>query len=45
MTPTRELQILASTHGNQSGVIGSAAMILDHVFSAQAVDATVETNA
>src|SRR6478609_10504021 len=28
---TRELQILPSTHGDQSGVIGSAAMILDHV--------------
>jgi len=32
---TRELQILPSTHGDQSGVIGSAAMILDHVLSAR----------
>ena len=38
---TRELQILPSTHGDQSGVIGSAAMILDHVLSARAVDAAL----
>jgi predicted NBD/HSP70 family sugar kinase len=38
---TRELQILPSTHGDQSGVIGSAAMILDHVVSARAVDAAL----
>src|SRR6476660_4854026 len=36
---TRELQILPSTHGDQSGVIGGAAMILDHVLSAYAIDA------
>jgi len=33
---TRELQILPSTHGDQSGVIDSAAIILDHVLSAEA---------
>jgi predicted NBD/HSP70 family sugar kinase len=38
---TRELQILPSTHGDQSGVIGSAAMILDHVLSAEAIDAAI----
>jgi predicted NBD/HSP70 family sugar kinase len=38
---TRELQILPSTHGDQSGVIGSAAMILDHVLSARAIDSTL----
>ena len=38
---TRELQILPSTHGDQSGVIGSAAMILDHVLSAEAMDALI----
>jgi len=38
---TRELQILPSTHGDQSGVIGSAAMILDHVLSAEAMDAAI----
>ncbi len=38
---TRELQILPSTHGDQSGVIGSAAMILDHVLSAGAIDAAL----
>ena len=36
---TRELQIRPSTHGEEAGVIGSAAMILDHVLSAKAVDA------
>ena len=39
---TRELQILPSTHGDQSGVIGSAAMILDHVLSAAAIDAAAD---
>ena len=38
---TRELQILPSTHGDRSGVIGSAAMILDDVLSARAVDAAL----
>ena len=37
----RELQILPSTRGDQSGVIGSAAMILDHVLSARAIDFTL----
>jgi predicted NBD/HSP70 family sugar kinase len=39
---TRELQILPSTHGDQSGVIGSAAMILDYVLSAAAIDAAAD---
>lgn len=38
---TRELQILPSTHGEQSGVIGCAAMILDRVLSAGAIDAAL----
>jgi predicted NBD/HSP70 family sugar kinase len=38
---TRELRILPSTHGDQSGVIGSAAMILDDVLSPRAVDAVL----
>lgn len=38
---TRELRILPSTHGDQSGVIGCAAMILDHVLSAAAIDAAL----
>jgi predicted NBD/HSP70 family sugar kinase len=38
---TRELRILPSTHGDQSGVIGSAAMILDHVLSVGAIDAAL----
>lgn len=36
---TRELQILPSTHGEMSGVIGSAALILDRVLSPAAIDA------
>lgn len=38
---TRGLQILPSTHGDQSGVIGCAAMILDHILSAEAIDAAL----
>jgi hypothetical protein len=38
---TRELRILPSTHGDQSGVIGCAAMVLDQVLSARAVDAAL----
>src|SRR6185312_5072208 len=38
---TRELRILPSTHGDQSGVIGCAAMVLDHVLSARAVGAAL----
>ena len=38
---TRELQILPSTHYDQSGVIGCAAMILDSVLSVGAVDAAL----
>jgi predicted NBD/HSP70 family sugar kinase len=38
---TRELRILPSTHGDQSGVIGSAAMILDDVLSPRAIDAVL----
>ena len=38
---TRELQILPSTHYDQSGVIGCAAMILDYVLSVGAVDAAL----
>jgi predicted NBD/HSP70 family sugar kinase len=40
---TRELQILPSTHGDRAGVIGCAAMILDHVLSAGAIDAAPMT--
>ncbi|GAB91467.1 ROK family protein [Gordonia rhizosphera] len=38
---TRELQILPSTHGDEAGVIGCAALILDHVLSPAVVDATL----
>lgn len=36
---TRVLQVVPSTYGDQSGVIGSAAMVLDNVLSARAIDA------
>ena len=38
---TRELQILPSTHSDRSGVIGCATMILDHILSAEAIDAVL----
>lgn len=38
---TRELRILPSTHGDQSGVIGCAAMVLDYVLSPTAIDAAL----
>ena len=36
---TRVLQVVPSTYGDRSGVIGSATMVLDHVLSASAIDA------
>jgi predicted NBD/HSP70 family sugar kinase len=38
---TRTLQVVPSTYGDRSGVIGSATMVLDDVLSAGAVDALV----
>ncbi|KWX25349.1 ROK family transcriptional regulator [Mycolicibacterium wolinskyi] len=35
---TRTLQVVPSTHGDRSGVIGCATMILDEVLSADAID-------
>jgi len=37
---TRVLQVVPSTHGDRSGVIGSATMVLDHVLSPTAIDAS-----
>jgi predicted NBD/HSP70 family sugar kinase len=37
---TRVLQVVPSTHGDRSGVIGSATMVLDHVLSPAAIDAS-----
>jgi predicted NBD/HSP70 family sugar kinase len=37
---TRVLQVMPSTHGDRSGVIGSATMVLDHVLSPAAIDAS-----
>ncbi len=36
---TRVLQVVPSTYGDRSGVIGSATMVLDHVLSQSAIDA------
>jgi predicted NBD/HSP70 family sugar kinase len=36
---TRMLQVVPSTYGDRSGVIGSATMVLDHVLSPVAIDA------
>ena len=38
---TRVLQVVPSTYGDRSAVIGSAAMVLDHVLSPAAVDASL----
>jgi predicted NBD/HSP70 family sugar kinase len=38
---TRVLQVVPSTHGDRSGVIGSATLVLDHVLSPAAIDASV----
>lgn len=35
---TRVLQVVPATHGDSSGVVGSAAMVLDHVLGAEAID-------
>ena len=42
---TRVLQVVPSTHGDRSGVIGSATMVLNHVLSPGAIDATLATKA
>ena len=41
---TRTLQVVPSTYGDRSGVIGSATMVLDDVLSARAVDALLRRN-
>jgi predicted NBD/HSP70 family sugar kinase len=38
---TRVLQVVPSTYGDRSGVIGSATMVLDHVLSPAAIDASL----
>lgn len=42
---TRALQVVPSTHGDRSGVIGSATLVLDEVLSPAAIDASLEGNA
>jgi predicted NBD/HSP70 family sugar kinase len=39
---TRVLQVVPSTYGDRSGVIGSATMVLDHVLSPAAIDAVLK---
>ncbi len=38
---TRELQFLPATYGDRAGLVGCAAMALDHVLSPAAVDASL----
>lgn len=38
---TRQLEILPTTHGQRSGVVGCASMVLEHVLSVRAVDAAL----
>ncbi len=40
---TRVLQVVPSTYGDRSGVIGSATLVLDHVLSPGAIDASLGT--
>ena len=39
----RVLQVVPSTRGDRSGVIGSATMVLNHVLSPGAIDASLAT--
>jgi predicted NBD/HSP70 family sugar kinase len=41
---TRTLQVVPSTYGDRSGVIGSATMVLDHVLSPAAIQARVHSS-
>ena len=38
---TRVLQVVPSTYGDRSGVVGSATMVLDHVLSPKAIDSSL----
>jgi predicted NBD/HSP70 family sugar kinase len=42
---TRVLQVVPSTYGDRSSVIGSATMVLNHVLSSSAIDASLTTTA
>jgi predicted NBD/HSP70 family sugar kinase len=42
---TRQLQIVPATHGDRAGVVGCAALVLEHVLSAQAVDEALSRRA
>jgi len=42
---TRDLQILPATHGDRAGLVGCAALALDHVLSPAAVDARLVAQA
>lgn len=41
---TRDLQFLPATHGDRSGLVGCAALALDHVLSPGAVDGGLESS-
>lgn len=40
---TRTLQVVPATHGERSSVIGSAALILDTILDADAIDAALQS--
>jgi hypothetical protein len=40
---TRVLQVVPSTNGDRSGVLGSATMVLDHVLGPAVIDASLAT--
>ncbi len=42
---TRTLQVVPATHGDRSGVIGSATLVLDEVLSPVAIDASLDAKA
>ena len=42
---TRVPQVVPSTYGDRSSVIGSATMVLNHVLSSSAIDASLTTTA
>jgi predicted NBD/HSP70 family sugar kinase len=42
---TRVLQVVPTTYGDRSGVVGSATMVLDHVLSPRLVDAALGADA
>ena len=42
---TRVLQVVPTTYGDRSGVVGSATMVLDHVLSPRLIDESLGADA